>query len=157
MLLLQPFKSERSSGWRTLLMFLILGLGLLVIAVATVEAATALQANLSGAAEVPGPGDPDGSGHANVVLYQSQNRICYSLSASNIDPATAAHIHSGDAASTGPVVLTLNPPGATASKGCVNGVSTDLIKAIAKHPELYYVNVHNGAYPGGAIWGQLSP
>jgi CHRD domain len=35
---------------------------------------------LTGAAEVPGPGDPDASGTAFITLNQGQGEICFELS-----------------------------------------------------------------------------
>ena len=51
--------------------------------------------HLSGANEVPGPGDPDGFGHAIIRVNQSRGRVCWTLTARHIAPATAAHIHIG--------------------------------------------------------------
>ncbi|MCA1850177.1 MAG: CHRD domain-containing protein, partial [Acidobacteria bacterium] len=36
-----------------------------------------LTATLTGAAEVPGPGDPDGTGTAVITLNQGQNEVCF--------------------------------------------------------------------------------
>jgi hypothetical protein len=111
---------------------------------------------LSGAAEVPGPGDADGSGTADVRLNQGQNQICFELSVSNIAAATAAHIHEGAEGASGPPVVTLTPPAANGtSKGCVDA-SADLIKRIRQTPENFYVNVHNAEFPNGAVRGQLA-
>jgi hypothetical protein len=82
--------------------------------------------------------------------------VCFSLAVTGITPATAAHIHVAPAGVPGPVVVTLAPPTSGSSSGCVSGVDADLIKAIRQHPELYYVNVHNVEFPGGALRGQLS-
>src|SRR5919202_4437181 len=111
---------------------------------------------MSGNGEVPGPGDPDGSGTANVVLIPSQNRICYSLTASNIAPATAAYIQRGAFHEVGPIVLDLNPPlPESASSGCTS-VDPGLLESLLRSPESYYVNVDNAEFPNGAIRGQLS-
>jgi hypothetical protein len=110
---------------------------------------------LSGAEEVP-PADPDGSGTATITLNHGQGQVCWELTASNIAPAAAAHIHLAPAGVNGGVVVPLSPPTSGSSSGCVDGVSQDLIKAIIQNPEAYYVNVHNAEYPGGAIRGQLS-
>lgn len=118
-----------------------------------------LSATLTGAEEVPGPGDPDGSGQAELRLNPGQGEVCWTIDVEGIDlPATAAHIHAGAAGVAGPVVVTLSPPdeGGTAS-GCQSNIARDLIRAIIQHPEEYYVNVHNAAYPDGAVRGQLSP
>lgn len=122
-----------------------------------VQPVTGLDASyMSGHGEVPGPGDPDGSGTANVVLISSQNRICYSLKASNIAPATAAHIQRGAFHEAGPIVLDLNPPLAEgASSGCTS-VDPALLESLLRSPESYYVNVDNAKFPNGAIRGQLS-
>jgi len=115
-----------------------------------------LSTTLLGANEVPGPGDPDGSGTAVLRLNAAQEQICYTLTVSTIAPATAAHIHVGPTDTAGPVVVGLAPPTSGASSGCVEGVASSLIKAIIQHPEEYYVNVHNAEYPAGALRGQLS-
>ena len=114
-----------------------------------------LSTSLTGAAEVPGPGDPDGSGSAVLRLNRGQGEICYELTVSGIAPATAAHIHVGTVDVAGPVVVPLAPPSTGSSSACAV-VDRDLIKAIIQDPENYYVNVHNAEFPAGAVRGQLS-
>lgn len=111
-------------------------------------------AMLDGQSEVPGPGDPDGFGSATMSVNPGQERVCYSLSVSDIEPATAAHIHFGEAGTSGPVVVALSAPSGGNSQGCAS-VSRDIAKNIIKNPESYYVNVHNDEFPGGAVRGQL--
>jgi hypothetical protein len=110
---------------------------------------------LTGAAEVPGPGDPDGAGTARLTLNSGQEEICFALSVSGIAPATAAHIHEGSAEMAGPVVVTLVPPTSGSSSGCV-AVDRDLVKEIRNDLANCYVNVHNSEHPAGALRGQLS-
>jgi len=69
-----------------------------------------LQTTLTGAAEVPGPGDPDGRGTAQITVNPGQKQVCYKINVSNIAPATAAHIHEAPATAAGPVVVTLGAP-----------------------------------------------
>lgn len=114
-----------------------------------------LSATLTGAEEVPGPGDPDGSGEVFMTLNHGQGQICYQLSVSDIAPATAAHIHVGAAGVPGPVIVGLVAPTAGDSSACAS-VDRDLIKAIMHDPANYYVNVHNAPFPAGAVRGQLS-
>jgi hypothetical protein len=113
-----------------------------------------LHAILTGTAERPGPGDSDGFGRVTLRLNQGQQTICYTLEVQNIATATAAHIHVGDKDTAGPVVVPLNAPAIGSSSGCAS-VDKNLVKAIRQNPENYYVNVHNVAFPAGAIRGQL--
>jgi hypothetical protein len=114
-----------------------------------------LTTTLSGAAERPGPGDPDGAGTATLTVNPGQNRICYELTVTNIATATAAHIHEGAADVAGPVRVTLSAPADGDSSGCVD-VTRERALDILKDPGDYYVNVHNAAFPGGAVRGQLA-
>ena len=114
-----------------------------------------LTTRLSGAAEVPGPGDPDGTGRAVITLNQGQSQVCFELTVSNIAPATAAHIHEGVVGQAGGVVVTLTPPTTGSSKDCISA-SAELIKNIRQNPAGYYVNVHNQDFPDGAVRGQLA-
>lgn len=116
---------------------------------------TPLRADLTGAAERPGPGDPNGSGWVELRLNQGQGTISYELHVENIAPATAAHIHIAPSTAAGPVVVPLAPPTDGSSSGEVP-VDPDIIKAMRKNPENYYVNVHNAEYPAGAVRGQLT-
>ncbi len=111
--------------------------------------------SMTGAAEVPGPGDPDGSGQASISLSPATGEICFSLTVSDIAPAIAAHIHRGPAGVAGPVVVALTPPTSGSSLGCVIK-DKNLVKEIMQHPEQFYVNVHNAQFPAGALRGQLS-
>ena len=130
-------------------------LALLAFGALTAEAAPVrIQANLSGAAEVPGPGDPDGTGYALFTVDPANGSVCYRLYASAIAPATAAHIHRGAVGVAGPVVVPLQPPTNGASFACAQ-VSLVLASEIATYPSRFYVNVHNAQYPAGAIRGQL--
>ena len=146
---------------RTFLLSLCVGaMATLVLSVAALadDGGRPFTTTLTGAAEVPGPGDPDGSGTAVIRLNPGQEEVCFELSVSNITlPATGAHIHVGSATQFGGVVVGLVPPGASGtSSGCVSA-DRDLIKAIMQNPENYYVNVHTvPLYGAGAVRGQLS-
>jgi CHRD domain len=112
-------------------------------------------ATLTGAAEVPGPGDPQGRGTVQVTLDPDKGEICYGLNVANMQEATAAHIHEGAMGKEGPVKVTLDAPKTGASKGCTKAEGPVII-AIMQKPDGYYVNVHNAAFPKGAVRGQLS-
>ena len=47
---------------------------------------------MTGAAERPGPGDPDGTGTASFRVNPGQGEVCYTLAVANIEAATLAHI-----------------------------------------------------------------
>jgi hypothetical protein len=116
---------------------------------------------LTGAAEVPGPGDPDASGTAKIALNQGLGTVCFEVSWAGIDGEVfASHIHVGSAVVAGPVVVTLftgSFSGTDSVSGCAENVDPELIKAIRQNPEAYYVNVHSRPnFPGGAVRGQLS-
>jgi hypothetical protein len=115
---------------------------------------------LTGAQEVPGPGDPDASGTADVVLNQGERTVCFTVTWANIDgTVTAGHIHRGAAGVAGPIVVPLfsgSFSGTDATSGCVQNVAAALIKEIRKNPSAFYVNVHSDVFPAGAIRGQLS-
>lgn len=113
-----------------------------------------LTTTLTGAAEIPGPGDADGTGTAVITLNHGQGEVCYELKVANISPANAAHLHEGAVDKAGPPVLTLTAPTDGSSKGCAP-LAKDKIKDIMQNPVNYYVNVHNSEFPDGAVRGQL--
>ena len=115
-----------------------------------------ISATLTGGAEVPGPGDADGAGLFEARVNPGTERICYTLAASSIDAATAAHIHIGGPSEAGQVVLTLDTPDGDDddSEDCQD-IDRGLAQEIVRNPGGYYVNVHNAAFPQGAIRGQL--
>ena len=108
--------------------------------------------NLDGLQEVGG-GDPDGSGLAGLHINNddpANPTINWSIEALDIDmPLIGAHIHQADAGVNGPVVVDF-------SSQLEGGglVDLDLLSVIA-NPSGFYVNLHNQAFPGGAIRGQI--
>ncbi len=109
---------------------------------------------MTGAAEVPGPGDPDGAGMAVIRINLPAGRICVlGFDTNQIDDPTLFHIHVGDATVAGPVVVDfthLLPSGI----GCVKA-GGKLARAIVQNPAGYYFNAHNPAFMGGAVRGTL--
>ena len=130
----------------------VLGALLLALPASAAAPLAHLEAKMTGEKEVPGPGDPNGIGHADVKVYKA--KVCYTLKVKRIAPATAAHIHKGPPGVAGPIVVPLKPPTDGPSSGCVH-ISRALAKNLKGHPRRYYVNVHNRPYPEGAIRGQL--
>jgi hypothetical protein len=136
-----------------LLVAVVAGLLLLGLAASPASAAiTPLTANMNGAKEVPGPGDPDGSGFA-VVSFKPDAVVCVDVAYQNISTPTAMHIHLGRVQEAGPIVVDLSSALAT-GRACV-ATSQDVWNAIQAKPERYYVNVHTADFPAGAIRGQL--
>jgi hypothetical protein len=112
---------------------------------------------MTGAAEVPGPGDPDGSGTAWLTVNPGTGEVCYMLEVENITlPTTGAHIHEAPVTASGGVVIPLIPPDETGtSSGCATADRALLVDILA-NPEEYYVNVHTlPLYAAGAVRGQL--
>ena len=133
--------------------------GLLSMAGAAGAGGRPLSTDLNGAEEVPGPGDANATGQADLTLNQGQGEICFDLSWTDIDgTVSAAHIHVGPAGVAGPVVVPLplsSSAGTAEVSACVNA-DPDLIKAIRQNPSNYYVNVHSlPGFAPGAVRGQL--
>jgi hypothetical protein len=102
-----------------------------------------------------GAGDSDGRGSANVTIDGTS--VCFGISVTNIATPIAAHIHRGKRSENGPIVVSLVHP-ATGDPGASSGCTTataDLAEAIQRRPHRYYVNVHTGDFPAGAVRGQL--
>lgn len=120
---------------------------------AATTATTNEHANMIGSEEVPGPGQPNAMGTANITLDDAANTVCYQLRYAVISKPTAAHIHTGARGVAGPVAVDFNYV-KNGDQGCVPADPT-VIAQIRDHPAGYYVNVHTATYPKGAIRGQL--
>ncbi len=135
---------------------LALALGLiasLAMASIALAAETTLTATLAGDAET----DEDGSGTATIVLDPDAGTACWDMSAADIDPVVASHIHVGAAGESGDVVVPLDVAGFEGtSEGCTEDADADALQAIIDNPAGYYVNLHTEPFAGGAIRGQLA-
>lgn len=105
---------------------------------------------LSGVAEVPGPGDADGTGMAVVTIDGTTLR--YNVWAQNIGAPTGAHIHSGGAGASGGVFVGLDHN--SLASGAVP-ITAEQAGAIRANPAGFYLNVHTAEFPNGAVRGQL--
>ena len=111
-----------------------------------------VSAKLTGKAETPA-GDSNGSGVVVLHLNAKTGKACWDFAkVKNIGTPQSAHIHKGKAGKVGAVVIPLGA--AYKVKGCI-AASKSVIGAIEEYPNQYYVNIHNAAYPNGAIRGQL--
>ncbi len=121
------------------------------------DADMVLTAELTGSAQVPGPGDPTGSGsfESGIVLNEAAGELCYELEVSDLgSEVTAAHIHAGAEGEQGGIHIPLSPPLGGPVEECVTVNATELVP-LMDNPDQYYVNVHTQGHPDGAVRGQL--
>ncbi len=117
-----------------------------------------LSATLSGANEVDaqgagGKGDTDGTGSFTASIDKQKGQICYTLTWSGIDDPTMAHIHAGAAGKNGPVTVGL--PDLDPGEHCID-LDSDRSGPLIRKSDQFYVNIHNGDFPAGAVRGQLT-
>ena len=138
----------------TLALAIVLGMvASLALAGVVAAAETTLTAQLAGSAET----DEDGTGTATLVLDPDAGTACWEMTAEGIDPITVSHIHEGAEGVDGGVVVDLALDGFEGtSEGCNEAAEAEVLQAIIDDPAGYYVNLHNEAFPGGAIRGQLA-
>ncbi|MBO9202748.1 MULTISPECIES: CHRD domain-containing protein [Niastella] len=106
--------------------------------------------------EVPAVPNRNEEGDAIIELL-SDNTLKYNIHIHNLsstDALTNAHIHTGDAGTSGPVYIPFNPtfvgPGTT---GVVTGLRQGQVDTLMNKP--VYVNVHSNQVPGGLARAQL--
>lgn len=124
-----------------------------------------VNANLSGANEVPTPVTSSGSG--TVSLTAGTDNLNFTLAINGLLNITATHIHVGGPGENGPVIFTLAGPNiadrsatltaADLQVQAAQGINTfaDAINAILGGRA--YVQVHTNANPAGELRGQLGP
>ena len=109
---------------------------------------------LTGGQETAG-GDRNGRG--SFSGHFKGDTLCYGLTVSNIGKPLAPHIHKAPRGEDGDVVVTLKHPRSGnpgASSQCVP-VDPAVADDIRANPKGFYVNVHNEAFPNGAVRGQI--
>jgi hypothetical protein len=114
-----------------------------------------LSAVLSGAAEVPGPGDPDARGRATLVLEPGRSQLCYRIEVQRVSGVDGTFLHEGDDGQEGGVVLGLDSPEGGSIDGCVTAAPA-LLERVDRSPGEFYLNVHSEEHPDGAVRGQLT-
>lgn len=110
-------------------------------------------ANLYGEHVVGKGAGEEASGAINALIEPATGRMCYYLEASGLGEIVGAHIHEGREGRNGPEVATLAM--APDDELCVT-LDPALARKIAADPGDYYVDIHTGARPDGALRGQLS-
>ncbi len=134
-----------------------------------------LEAELDGRNEVAASGskrmagDPNGRGEAYVFgIDGDPTTLCYIIQVDKIAETELApggprmaHIHEGAPGTNGPVEVNLAWPQGGQAADCLTegeagkGLDPGEVQEILANPHDYYVNVHNGEYPSGAVRGQL--
>jgi hypothetical protein len=100
-------------------------------------------------------GDRNGLGTFSAVVDSRQ--LCFGITVRDIGDPVAAHIHRGGRNVAGPVVFTLTAPDSGdpgASSNCLP-ITDRLATQILRRPSRFYVNVHTGQFPNGAVRAQL--
>jgi hypothetical protein len=108
-----------------------------------------LEAKLTGKNEVPKAGAATGEAYIQIT----GTKVCWQFKdLKGFSGATASHIHKAAAGKAGPVLVPLGA--AFKMTGCTTAPAS-VGTAIAANPKAYYVNIHTGKFPAGALRGQL--
>lgn len=129
-------------------------------ALATVSSAAnkKLYVTMSGKQEKP-TGDPNGTGTA--VLTVTSSRVCYDIRPRGAGSKFGAgHIHIGARGKVGGILIALFAKSRQVSGGRITGCSATVKAAdlanVKSKPGGFYLNIHNSAFPAGAVRGQLT-
>lgn len=136
------------SGQRLNVLSIIEGSGLVAVADGAQEVFTP---------EKPEVGDPDG--RASGFFRPEDGTVAFSTAWTNVAPPALGHLHRGAAGENGDVAVELfagELPGTVfAVSGTVDHVDPGVTGRIAANPHDYYLNLHTGEFPDGAVRGQL--
>ncbi len=109
--------------------------------------------------ESPAPAGRTETGSVNLQLM-SDNSLMYTIAINGLaggDALNAAHLHTGDAITNGPVVLSLNPVfTAGSANGIVSNLRTSLIDSLKSSTNEIYFNAHSAQVASGLVRGQLN-
>jgi hypothetical protein len=129
--------------------------------------------NMTGQKEVtagglPNQGDLNGSAIGTITLDAgsggSTATFSFNLALSGLPtpPATDFHIHTGAANTAGSILIPfgVNTAGGdtltqTQFSGSRSGLNSANMSAVLANPAGFYVNIHNGEFPGGAVRDQV--
>jgi hypothetical protein len=116
--------------------------------------------NMTGAQEVPGPGDPDGTATGTITLDDVTGDLSWDITYANISAPTAMHIHGpgGSAGSGAGVYIGLNVATSGGAGTLISSLTHGTLSEVTdvlNDPTDFYVNIHNGDFSQGAIRGQL--
>jgi CHRD domain len=139
---------------RTLIALVVSALALVGVLAANAASAKTVKFEIALKGTNEKPAAPaSNKGRVEVTLNTTTGKVCWEFRLAKIDgKPTQSHIHKGKAGVSGNVVV---PLGASYKRqGCTHAAKS-LVKSIAGHPALYYVNVHNAKHPLGAMRGQL--
>ena len=130
----------------------------IAFAAGTASAQTTFQAFLSGLGEVP-PNASPATGFGTVVLNAVQTQITVNESWSGLlAPASASHIHNAPPGVNGAVIFTFaGVPAATTGAIPQQTFAITAAQVAQLFAGNMYLNIHNSAFPGGEIRGQLVP
>ena len=113
---------------------------------------------LSPANEVP-PTSSTTFGHTQIKIRNDATLEWKTHIVNDGETFVAGHVHAAPVGVNGPVVVPLFSGSDSSAQFRNSGeqtIDSALAANICAHPELYYVNYHTTANPGGALRGQLS-
>jgi CHRD domain len=117
---------------------------------------------LRGADEVPVPNGPavgDKDGIAVEFMRVQGNQVSFAIKWSGIEAPTAGHLHAGRKGVNGDVRIPFFaeklPGSLDAVSGSVTVDDAELLSDLRGDPGGFYVNIHTGEFPGGALRAQV--
>ncbi len=111
----------------------------------------AFKATLSGS-QVVDPVETDASGEATLTLNEDLTTLSYTLTITDIEEVTAAHIHLGARGVSGDVIFPIADSSFETTSGEIELDEEQLDHLLSRE---YYFMVHTSQNPGGEIRGQI--
>ena len=140
--------------------FLVVWAGFALLASPAAALTITYSVSMNAAQEVPAGGDPDGTAIGTLTVNDATGLISWSFTYANLaTPLAAMHIHGpvGPVGVGAGVYVSLGVVTTGGAGTLINTLTTSVANAVAINaiPTNFYVNIHNTAYPSGAVRGQL--